>query len=334
MADPSEPAAYAETLYRAGLLERCLEFCSRTAGEGEAAPKLILLKALCLIGLGRTDEAKRVLDDPLLAASADAAAQAELGAAFEARGENEDALGRYDEALRLSPNDAELLIGRASLRQKLGRHAPALADLDAAIRLEPEEAENRFLRTAFLLDAGRAADAEREAVALMKERPELAGRVREILFYGTPIMRLRRAEALWADGRGDDAVSSCDAVLSEDPKSAAALTLKGFCLMSAGKLEDARKALEEAARLAPAAALPRKRLGMLLQRLGDAAGARASYDRALALDETDGETLFGRGEARLMQGDKPGALADFRAAAADGEWRPLAEQAIRDAGLQ
>ena len=330
MPDPSEPAAYAETLYRAGLLERCLEFCARTAGQGEAAPKLLRLKAVCLIGLGRSGEARRILDDPLLDATADAAAQAELGAAFEARGENDDAMRRYDEALRLSPKDAEVLISRASLSQKLGRHAPALADLDAAILLEPAEAENRLLRLAFLLDAGRAVDAEREASVLMRERPELSGRAREILFYGAPIMRLRRAEAQWADGRGDEAVSACDAILAGDPKSAAALTLKGFCLMSAGKLEDARKSLEEAERLAPGAALPHKRLGMLLQRLGDAAGARASYDRALALDAADGETLFGRGEARLMQGDKLGALADFRAAAADGEWRPLAEQAIRE----
>ena len=119
----------------------------------------------------------------------------------------------------------------------------------------------------------------------------------------------------------------------QPPRSAAALTLKGFCLMTSGKLPEARKALDEAVRLAPDAALPYKRLGMVQQRQGDPAGARASYERALELEPGDGESLFGRAEAKLAQSDRAGALADLRAASADAEWRQVCERAILDAGL-
>jgi len=72
---------------------------------------------------------------------------------------------------------------------------------------------------------------------------------------------------------------------------------------------------------------------MVQQRLGDAAGARASYERALTLEPGDGESLFGRAEAKLAQGDRAGALTDLRAASADAEWKDVSERAIRDAGL-
>jgi len=79
----------------------------------------------------------------------------------------------------------------------------------------------------------------------MEGWPGLQRPVETLMFYGAPIMRLRRAEALWAEGRAEDALRACDEVLSDDPRSAAALTIKGFCLMTGGKLPEARKALEE-----------------------------------------------------------------------------------------
>jgi tetratricopeptide (TPR) repeat protein len=331
--ESSEPVAYAEALYGLGLLDKCLEFCELNAGKGEATPKLLRLKALCLIGLGRAAEARKLLADPLMSATADAAAHAGLAAAFEARGDDDQALSLYDEALRLSPKDPGVLISRACLKQKLGRHDAALADLDAAIELSPGQPDHFLVRVVFLYDAGRSAEGEKYARRVMEGWPVLQRALETIMFYGAPIMRLRRAEALWTEGRMEDALRACDEVLGDDPLSAAALTIKGFCLMTSGNLPEARKALDEAVRLAPDAALPYKRLGMVQQRQGDLAGARASYERALELEPGDGESLFGRAEAKLAQSDRAGALADLRAASADAEWRQVSERAIRDAGL-
>lgn len=335
MTDPTDadPFSYAEALYGTGHLDECLKFCELNAGKGEAAPKLLRLKALCLIGLGRAAEAKKLLADPLMSATADAAAHARLAGAFEARGDDDTALTLYDSALRLTPNDPAVLISRASLRQKLGRHDAALSDLDAAIERSPGQPDQLLTRVVFLLDAGRAEEARTYALRVMEGWPVLQRSLEGILFYGAPIMRLRRAEALWGEGRVDDALRACDEVLSDDPRSAAALTVKGFCLMDSERLPEARKALDEAVRLAPDAALPYKRLGMVQQRQGDPAGACASYEKALELAPDDAESLFGRAEAKLARSDRAGALADLRAASADAEWRAISERAILDAGL-
>lgn len=335
MTDPndSDPFSYAEALYGTGRLDECLEFCELNAGKGEAAPKMLQLKALCLIALGRAAEAKKLLADPLMSATIDAAAYARLGAAFEDHGDNDDALSLYDSALRLTPNDPDVMFGRACLKQKLGRHGAALADLDAAMELSPGRPDYLRTRVLFLYDAGRVEEGRKYALRVMEGWPTFQRSLEEIMFYGAPIMRLRRAEALLAQGRIDDALRGCDEVLGDDPRSAAALSIKAFCLMESERLPDARKALDEAVRLAPDAAMPYKRLGMVQQRQGDPAGARASFERALELEPGDGESLFGRAEARLAQGDRAGALADLRAASADAGWRELSERAILDAGL-
>jgi len=88
-----------------------------------------------------------------MSATADAAAHARLGAAFEARGHDDEALGLYDDALRLAPKDAGVLTSRACLKQKLGRHTEALADLDAAIDAAAGEPDRLLMRVVFLYDA-------------------------------------------------------------------------------------------------------------------------------------------------------------------------------------
>jgi len=329
----SDPYLYAEALYGTGHLDQCLEFCELNVGEGEAAPKLLQLKALCLIGLGRAAEARKLLADPLLSATADAAAHMRLAAAFEARGDRDDALTLYDSALRLSPNDPEVWFGRACATQKLGRHDAALADLDAAMERAPGRPDYMLTRVVFLYDAGRVEEGRKYALRVMEAWPTFQRPLEEIMFYGAPIMRLRRAEKLLAEGRLDDALRACDDVLGDDPRGAAALCIKGLCLMESERLPEARQALDEAVRLAPAVAMPYKRLGMLQHRQGDPAGARAAFERALELEPGDAESLFGRAEAKLAQSDRAGALADLRAASADEKWRALSEGAIRDAGL-
>ena len=201
------------------------------------------------------------------------------------------------------------------------------------IALAPADPERLLMRLLFLLEGGRTAEARSEERELIRMHPILRRRAEDLMFYGAPVMRLRRADALWAEGRAEEALRACDEVLNDDPRSAAALTVKGFCLMSLERIDAACAALKEASRLAPRTALPHKRLGyVLFSCVGDPAGACAAYERALALDPTDGEALYGRAEVRLAQGDRAGAFADLRAAAEDADWHEQAERLIRDAG--
>jgi tetratricopeptide (TPR) repeat protein len=51
---------------------------------------------------------------------------------------NDEALAGLDEILRYRPDDAEVLLTRGALLEKMGRIEPALADLAAAVKLFPE----------------------------------------------------------------------------------------------------------------------------------------------------------------------------------------------------
>lgn len=87
---------------------------------------------------------------------------------------HEDALDDLTRALRLDPRRADALVLRAAAQRQLGRIAPALADIDAALALDGENPEallqRGILRQRQHDDAGARADWER-ALALAPDSP-------------------------------------------------------------------------------------------------------------------------------------------------------------------
>ena len=85
------------------------------------------------------------------------------------------ALKDLDEALAISPDDADLLIGRANASDALGRSAAAMDDLNQALLLDPSRGDAFVLRAAVwrkmdMLDAARS-DIDK-AIALDPEDAE------------------------------------------------------------------------------------------------------------------------------------------------------------------
>jgi tetratricopeptide (TPR) repeat protein len=67
------------------------------------------------------------------------------GMAYWHKGQADSALANFDQAIKLKPDNADALIGRASLRAN--RHGPAAevtTDLEAADRALPQQAEMRL----------------------------------------------------------------------------------------------------------------------------------------------------------------------------------------------
>jgi tetratricopeptide (TPR) repeat protein len=92
---------------------------------------------------------------------------------------------------------------------------------------------------------------------------------------------------VWVD-RGRTAVWSdslrlWDDVLSKHPASFIAHSSRGEALLRAGRLREARQALERAIQLAPGYPTPHNNLGVLLLREGDAANAALEFERAISL---------------------------------------------------
>jgi Flp pilus assembly protein TadD len=79
---------------------------------------------------------------------------------------------------------------------------------------------------------------------------------------------------------------------------------------------DPRQVWEEASRLAPERVRPYIDLGVMAAVRGDSQTAGVNFDRALALEPHNPETLYNRGKLRLDAGDLAGAATDLEAAVA------------------
>lgn len=93
-----------------------------------------------------------------------------------------------------------------------------------------------------------------------------------------------------------------------------ALVNLGWCYYKTGRLEEARRTLEDASDLAPTFALAHKNLGLVLQELGDHKGAVQKFDQTLKLYSLDQETIFQKGVSLLKLGDRAGAKASLEEA--------------------
>ena len=203
--------------------------------------------------------------------------QADLGVALDQQGDEEGALARYTEALRLKPDLKDLhhahdVMGLALA--KLGRVPEARAEFELALRYQPNFAPAHSDLGNALRREGRLGEAEAELREAVRLQPDLAvawlnlalvftngGRWPEaIAAYRQAAAlqpadaetHLRLADVLAQTGRLPEAVPEYREALRLDPRRAAAHEHLGHALAELGQGEESSRELAEAARLAPA----------------------------------------------------------------------------------
>jgi tetratricopeptide (TPR) repeat protein len=257
------------------------------------------------------------------------------------RGDYDDAIALFTDALDLSPSDTEALTYRGWARfQKGGDDAAAMADVDDAISLDPAYPDARVFKAIMLVRAGDFAGANAQmqvfdsldAPAFMVQVIEI-NQLRQhivagvLLADGAPgfVEAGFTADDVFAaaqtaaerDVKPADAIELLDLVLAADPNDADAHAYKGYTLarvgVPAGDVNVTAAGLAEidaALAIDPehAAALA-YRAFTLLYGNDDAAGAKASLDAFDALADKpadivaiiDGTTLRDDLEAALEQ---------------------------------
>lgn len=196
------------------------------------------------------------------------------------KGDLPGALAAFAAAQKQSPGDAQPLILRGSVYQKLGKLAEAEADLRAALRLNPK------LPNAFEVRA------ELAAILTDSKRPKEAAELLEQLLRENP----RHADSLYNLGLAREALADFPAAAAayaravrEKPSEVdVRLALVG-ALRKAGRPAEALSAASEAATLAQRlSATPtvqaqiQDELGLSQRRLGDLKAAEASFRAALS----------------------------------------------------
>jgi tetratricopeptide (TPR) repeat protein len=159
-------------------------------GGGEAAEHC---HALAQVELGNTEDGATLLDKLATAsgspASSRAAVYGQADQAWTMAGKPAQAYASATSALKLSPDDPDLLIGHAIAALALQRYAEAEADLSHAIDLDPRRADALVLRATARRNLGRLDQAQADidaAFHLDSENPDA--------FLERGIIRQRRGD--------------------------------------------------------------------------------------------------------------------------------------------
>lgn len=259
-----------------------------------------------------------------------------LGLWLHQQGRSPEALGVFEEALRLEPGDGEIHGNLGIVLAALGRRDAARTHIEQAIRLGPASAQAHSNLGNVLAAEGRLEEAlaqYREAVrlapAFADAHNNLAnvlaqqGRIDEALAEyraavaadpGFISARFNYALVLASAGRLDESLAELRATIALDPRHTEAHGRLGAMLAARGRVEDAIPHLAAAAALQPQHADRHYQLAAAQAAAGRFADGIASYRRALALRPDVADFHNDLGIALARSGDTTGAADEFRAA--------------------
>ena len=251
---------------------------------------------------GRYAEAIRKLELFLtheISAGDKANVSALLGAVHLMAGNNEQGTRRLEEALAITPNNAEGWSNLSEGLRRLERLDDAVEAARKALTLKPDYAEAYYNMGNAFKDQDKLDDAiasYREAYSL---KPDYVA-----AYYNL-------GSALQDQGKLDDAIASYRKALTLKPDYAEAYNNMGGALQDQGKLDDAIASYREAYSLKPDYAAAYYNLGNALKDQDKLDDAIVSYRKALTLKPDYAEAYNNMGVALQDQGKLYDAIASY-----------------------
>lgn len=230
-----------------------------------------------------------------------AQAHANLGHVLRATGRHDAALAAFRAALAQEPRLLSAWAGLGQSQLALRDASGAVTSFERALALKPGDARLRFLLGTALLDTGAFARAEAELKAVAGVLP-------------MPETWCNLGRAIIGQERWGDALEPLDAALRLKPDMTEAHFNRALAFFALDRLPDAIASLERT--VAADARWPHawRRLGDARLELGDTKGARADYERAIAVAPDDAEAHGKRALALLTDGEMPEGWREY-------EWR-------------
>jgi membrane protease YdiL (CAAX protease family)/Flp pilus assembly protein TadD len=187
------------------------------------------------------------------------------------RGELDDAIADYTEAIRLVPNDPSAYFNRGLARFNKGQHAEALPDFDRAIELDPKMADAYLYRGMARHNLRRHDKALADYSQALRLDPE------EVLAY------TNRARIRFSRQDLDGALADLDEALRRKPV-ADTLVLRGHLHLRKDAADKAIRDFTEAIRTEPRNAVAFYLRGFAYQARGEDARALDDFKEAARLD--------------------------------------------------
>jgi tetratricopeptide (TPR) repeat protein len=227
------------------------------------------------------------------------------GLAFAAKEDYDRAIADYNDAIRLDPKDAGAYSNRGSAYSAKGDREHAIADYDQAIRLDPKNAMDFYNRGNAYDDKGDHEHAIADFDQAIRLNPKDAGA------YSN------RGSAYSAKGDREHAIADYDQAIRLDPKNADAYNGRCWARLIIGQqLQQALSDCNESLRIRPNSTDTLDSRGFAYLKLYRLDDAVVDFKAALEINSKLASSLYGRGLAKLMKGDRVGAHADMAAAKA------------------
>ncbi|HWI86412.1 MAG TPA: aspartyl protease family protein [Sphingomonas sp.] len=225
------------------------------------------------------------------------------GGARASRGDIAGGLADLDQAVKMAPDDVDLLWQRAELNGQARQPAKVIDDLNQILKINPDHLDALLMRASVRLAMDKGSDIRPDVDAAAKAAPiasirrlQIAGLYDQLGEYGPAIEQLD----LWIAKHPDD------------NKKWMALNSRCWDRAMAGKdLDRALADCNAALRIAPHNPAFLDSRGMARVRMGDYAKAIIDYDEALKLVPDIAWSHYGRGIARLRLGQKAAGEADL-----------------------
>jgi putative PEP-CTERM system TPR-repeat lipoprotein len=256
------------------------------------------------------------------------------GAMLRLQGKQEEALGAYDQVLKLKPDHRTAHIEKAYVLIGTGKFADAKAEIDAASKAAPNNLLVTYTEALYDFSQGKFAAAEESLQKVLKSAPEhmpsvlLAGaselnlgtleqaerHLRHYLESNPNDLYARKllAQTLLKGSQPADAAAALAPVLKDSTQDPQLLALAGESYMQVRDFNKANAYLEKAAALAPKAAAVRTSLGLAKLAQGDQARGMSELEMATTLDPKSPQAVMAlvQTQMNLKQYDK--ALASIQ----------------------
>jgi tetratricopeptide (TPR) repeat protein len=227
-----------------------------------------------------------------------AAALVNRGAVYRYVGKMQLALGDFDRAIALDPNNARAFRERADTCRRIGRLDQALADVNQAVRLDPNDAQALDVRGNVFNNNGQYDRAIADYNEALRLKPDDAQTLMD------------RGAASYFKKDYQSAIKDYDQAIKLDPKKSDAFTNRGAVYKALGRIDQAIADESEAIRLDPLTPEYFDNRGLSYAKNGDYDRAIADYNEAIRLSPK-ANFLTNRGDAYNFKGDYDRAIADY-----------------------